>query len=94
MTEAVRYVVGGVIIAIIILIIALVSTSLKKLASDEGMYSNKKSSWLFYVLLSGSNGGITKLSRASHGLFPSIFVSLAAISTGLAKVGIGKNGVT
>ncbi len=37
MTEAVRYIVGGVIIAIIILIISLVSTSLKKLASDEGM---------------------------------------------------------
>ena len=40
MTESVRYyVVGGVIIGVVVLVIALIATSLEKLDSDEGHFA-------------------------------------------------------
>ena len=37
MADSKRYVIVGVVVAVIVLIVALVGTSLKKLASDEGV---------------------------------------------------------
>ncbi len=47
MAEATRYVVIGVIVFIIALIIGLVATSLKKLASDEGEAADVPTRGLF-----------------------------------------------